>query len=200
MFKWPHPSVRIPNPWDPLSLQCIECQGISLGLNCDGGLELITPPSWLCQMAKQVWKPIIPSPSEYPSLVRETFLRQGYKLWPSLFKFCALHRFEHHYHPGLKLVKIKANPEQAQMESEDARRLRLPESLNNRHMKVARLLALRPGRLYPPPPGEVLVLTSVKSLKHLIGNQTCDILACSTMLEQPLSLSSARIFYMNFNG
>jgi hypothetical protein len=33
-----------------------------------------------------------------------------------------------------------------------ARRLRLPEFLDNRHMKVASLLALHAGRLYPPPP------------------------------------------------
>jgi hypothetical protein len=35
---------------------------------------------------------------------------------------------------------------------EGSRRLKLPEFQDNRHMKVARLLALRTGPFYPPPP------------------------------------------------
>ena len=47
-------------------------------------------------------------------------------------------------------VKGKAIPLQTWIGSSGSRRLRFPGFLYNRHMKVARLLALRPGRLYHP--------------------------------------------------
>jgi hypothetical protein len=47
-------------------------------------------------------------------------------------------------------VKGKAIPLQAWTGPEGSRRLRLPDLKTNRHMKVARLSALRTGRLYPP--------------------------------------------------
>ena len=46
----------------------------------------------------------------------------------------------------------------------------LPEFLDNRHMKVARLSALRTGRLYPP--GDNLILLSVRSLSRPQGHTT----------------------------
>jgi hypothetical protein len=46
--------------------------------------------------------------------------------------------------------KGKAIPLQALTGPEGSRRLRLPDFKDNRHMKVARLAALRTGRLYPP--------------------------------------------------
>ena len=47
-------------------------------------------------------------------------------------------------------IMVKTIPLQAWGGSYGARRLRLSEFLDNRHMKVARLPALGTGRLYPP--------------------------------------------------
>jgi hypothetical protein len=46
-------------------------------------------------------------------------------------------------------LKSKAIPVQAWTGLEGSRRLRLPEFIDNRHMKVVKLSALRTGRLYP---------------------------------------------------
>jgi hypothetical protein len=51
---------------------------------------------------------------------------------------------------GALIVNIKeAIPLQAWTGPEGSRRLRLPEFLDNRHIKMVRLSALRTGRLYP---------------------------------------------------
>jgi len=50
----------------------------------------------------------------------------------------------------VKNGESKCNNVQAWADPEDSRRLRLPEFLGNRHMKVVRLSALRTGRLYTP--------------------------------------------------
>jgi hypothetical protein len=49
-------------------------------------------------------------------------------------------------------VVIYAFPLQAWTGLSGSRGLRLLEFLENRHIKVVRLLALSTGRLYPPPP------------------------------------------------
>jgi len=54
------------------------------------------------------------------------------------------------YFPPFLRGKGKAIPLQAWTGPECFRRLRLPEFLDNRHMKVAKLSALHTGRLYPP--------------------------------------------------
>jgi hypothetical protein len=46
--------------------------------------------------------------------------------------------------------KNRGIPIQAWTVPEDSRRLKLPEFQDNRHVKVARLLAPRTGPLYPP--------------------------------------------------
>jgi hypothetical protein len=55
----------------------------------------------------------------------------------------------HTYNIG-QHVKGTAIPIQAWTDPEGSRRLRLPEFLDNWHMKVARLSALCTGRLYAP--------------------------------------------------
>jgi hypothetical protein len=49
----------------------------------------------------------------------------------------------------INVVKDKAVPVLACTSPEGPRSFRLPEFLENRHMKVVRLSALRTGRLYP---------------------------------------------------
>ena len=50
---------------------------------------------------------------------------------------------------GPSLLLGKATPLQALTVPEGPRRLRLPKSLDNRHMKVVKLSALYTGHLYP---------------------------------------------------
>ena len=82
--------------------------------------------------------------------------------------------------------------------TEGSRRLRFPDFLDCRHLKVIRLPVLRTGRLYPPPKEISLVLISAigyvdpriimrperlrkwKIANDTIGNQSRDLPACST--------------------
>ena len=61
---------------------------------------------------------------------------------------------------GLIATKGKAIPLQALTGPWGSRRLRLPKSPDNRHMKVVKFSALRTGRLYPQE--RFLVLISVR--------------------------------------
>jgi hypothetical protein len=58
-----------------------------------------------------------------------------------------------------------------------ARRLRLPDILDNRHMNVARLSVLSAGLLYPP--GDVQ--WPMKNLNDPIGERSRDLPAFSTV-------------------
>jgi len=51
---------------------------------------------------------------------------------------------------GKRIVKGKGNTIQAWTGPEGSRRLKRPEFLDNQHIKVVRLSALRTGRLYTP--------------------------------------------------
>ena len=89
--------------------------------------------------------------------------------------------------------------------TQSSRRLRLPEFLDNRHTKVARLSALSIGRLYAPEkiPGTCQRLSrphsysaawKIKSLKNFpdpIGNRTHDLPTCRAV---PKPLVSPRIW------
>jgi hypothetical protein len=89
--------------------------------------------------------------------------------------------------------------------TQSSRRLRLPEFLDNRHTNVARLSALRTGRLYAPEkiPGTCQGLSRphsysaawrIKSLKNCpdpIGNRTHDLPTCRAV---PKPLVSPRIW------
>ena len=84
--------------------------------------------------------------------------------------------------------------------SEGSRRLRLPEILDNQHMKMVGLSALRTGNLYPPrnipsthfcyrlsrphahsADGRIM---SMKNSNDTIGNRTLDLPACSAVPQQ----------------
>jgi len=56
--------------------------------------------------------------------------------------------------------RLLATPLQGWIDPKGSRRLRLPEFLDNRHMKVVRLSALRTGRLYLS--GDILGNLSVR--------------------------------------
>jgi len=58
--------------------------------------------------------------------------------------------------------KNREVPIQAWTDPEGSRRFKLPEFQDIRHKKVARLLALSTGPLYPPPQEIFLVLVSVR--------------------------------------
>jgi hypothetical protein len=56
---------------------------------------------------------------------------------------------------------------QSQTAPQRSRKLRLPELLENRHMKVTRLSALRTGQFYPPPPPRIYLWYS-----YLLENES----------------------------
>ena len=90
-----------------------------------------------------------------------------------------------------------AKPVQAWTELEGPRRLRLPVFKTNRHMKVVRFSALRSGYLYAPgnisgtyfcqmlslPQDHSAAgrIVPMKNSNDTIGNQTCDLPACSSV-------------------
>ena len=92
---------------------------------------------------------------------------------------------------------VKQSLEEAWWSPEGSRSLGLPEFLNNRHMKVICLSAIRTGRLYHPgdTPGthfckrssrtqDHSVVGRIRSMKNLnepIGNRTRNLPACSAV-------------------
>ena len=105
-------------------------------------------------------------------------------------------------------LKGKGIPVQAWTGTKGSRRSRLPEGLDNRHMKVAKLSALRTGLFFPPrrdpsysffkrlirPQGHSVAgrITSMKNPNDTIENRTRNTLACSAV-PHPTALSRAWI-------
>jgi hypothetical protein len=101
---------------------------------------------------------------------------------------------------GLKSHEAEAVPLQAWTGPEGCRRLRLPEFMDSRNKKVARLSVLRTGRLYPPgniagthfcyklnrPQGHSAAgrVMSIKNSSYTVGNRTCDLPTCSAVPQQ----------------
>jgi hypothetical protein len=93
------------------------------------------------------------------------------------------------------LYILHAMPLQALTGPHGSRRLKLPDFLDNRHMKVARLSVLRTVRLYPHPfPGTHFCYRlsrpqghsaagrmSMKNYNDTIGNRSPDLLVCSAV-------------------
>jgi len=106
---------------------------------------------------------------------------------------------------------MSAVPLQAWKGPWGCRKLRLEESVGSQHIKMVRLSALCTSCLYPPvditvthffwrrnQPQDHSVARRIKSLKNLsdpIGNQTFDLLACSTV-PQPAVLPHTPLFYI----
>ena len=102
-------------------------------------------------------------------------------------------------------------PLQAWTGPRSCRKLRLEEFVVSRHIKAVRLSALCTGCLYTPvdiavthffwrrnQPRDHSVAGRIKSLKNpsdRIGNQTCDLLACSTV-HQSVVLPHTPLFYL----
>ena len=90
-----------------------------------------------------------------------------------------------HYSPRILSITVtismlgKAIPIHAWTGPEGSRGLRLPELLDNRHINIARLLALRTSRICPQETS--LVLISVKQKVDPIGNRTRVLPACSAV-------------------
>jgi len=96
-----------------------------------------------------------------------------------------------------KMQRTHAIPLQVWTGPEGSRRLRFPDTIDSRYMKVVRLSALRTGRLYTPgnipgthfcyrlsrPLGHsaVVRIMLMKNFKDTIGNRTRDLPACSTV-------------------